>query len=70
MKHSPRFQIWSFVGLLFIIYGILIFGKGIYYIFWPPTSIALYKLNASLWWGGLLFIVGIIFLFFDIRRKK
>ncbi len=72
MKTSKKrfLSIWSFVGFILIIYGVLISAAGIYYLFNPPTHVALAHLNPSLWWGGFLLIVGLIFNWFDLRRFK
>lgn len=57
--------VWFFVGILLLVYGALIFATGIYEISNPPVNrIVLYDLHANVWWGGVLFILG---LFFSLR---
>jgi len=63
-------SIWSFVGFIFIVYGLLITGTGIYYRFNPPTHLALQHLNPTLWWGILLFVIGILFNWLDLRSAR
>ncbi len=63
-------SIWSFVGFIFIIYGLILTATGLYYIAKPPTGIALAHLNPSLWWGILLLIVGLLFNWADLRSGR
>lgn len=63
-------SIWSFVGFIFIIYGLVISGTGVYYLFKPQTEIALYHLDSSLWWGLFLLVVGLIFNWADLRAGR
>lgn len=61
--------IWSFVGFIFIIYGVVITGTGIYYKFYPPTNTALFHSNPSFWWGLFLLIVGSVFSRIDFKNR-
>jgi hypothetical protein len=54
-------SIWTWVGLILLIYGILIVGAGVYYISHPQPQV-LGELNPSLWWGALMTISGVAFL--------
>jgi len=39
--------------------GLLIFGAGIYELFHPPlVPVVLFHLHASVWWGGILALLG------------
>jgi hypothetical protein len=52
--------VWFFVGLLLLIYGALIVGSGLAE--WrnpPPTMLA--ELHAPVWWGGLMVVLGAIY---------
>jgi hypothetical protein len=49
--------VWFFVGLLLFIYGILIFVSGLTEWSNPPDTV-LADLHASVWWGGLLIVLG------------
>jgi hypothetical protein len=57
---NTTFTIWSFIAAILAIYGLIIFGAGIYYCFYP-AEVALKHCHASLWWGGILLIFGIAF---------
>ena len=49
--------VWFFVGLLFVIYGVLIFGAGV--LEWsnlPNTVLA--EAHAPVWWGALMVVLG------------
>ena len=60
--------IWFFVGLLLLIIGLIITGSGIYYVFnKPPHPLKLYDLHPDVWWGGLMVLFGIIFLWVSKR---
>jgi len=62
--HRPGMvSIWFFVGVLLLIYGILIFGAGIYDLSHPP-NVVLANLHAEIWWGALLIVMGA---FYSIR---
>ena len=64
-------DIWFFVGIILIIYGVILSLIGIYYIFNPYTDVILGNLNPNLWWGGIMIISGIILqLISYLSRKK
>jgi hypothetical protein len=52
--------IWFFIGALLAVYGVLIFGAGVYGLFHPP-AVALANLHAGLWWGALLVVIGLTY---------
>jgi hypothetical protein len=61
MKHD-RISIWFFIGLLLSVYGVLILGAGIYGLVHPPErTVVLAELHAGIWWGAVLLIVGLIY---------
>jgi hypothetical protein len=52
--------VWFFVGVLFLVYGILILGSGLAE--WPhPAGTVLAELHAPVWWGTLLIVIGGIY---------
>ena len=64
MASEHRISIWFFIGLILLIYGIVIFTAGIYELFNPSfgSGVVLNQLHASVWWGALLIIIGLIYL--------
>jgi hypothetical protein len=63
MHNEHQIPIWFFIGVLLGIYGLLIFGTGIYGLFYPPKQVvALSHLHAGIWWGILLLILGIVYI--------
>jgi hypothetical protein len=62
-------SIWFFIGLLLSVYGILIFGSGIYALMAPPAVQAqgaiernvMANLHAAIWWGALLLALGLLY---------
>jgi hypothetical protein len=49
--------VWFFVGVLFSIYGALIFVSGLLEWSHPPNTV-LANLHAPVWWGALLLVLG------------
>ena len=64
MVGEGRISIWFFVGLILTIYGIIIFGAGIYGMFNPSfgAGVELHQYHSSFWWGILLIIIGLFYL--------
>jgi hypothetical protein len=71
-EHSEhQVPIWFFVGFLLLVYGVLIFGAGIYAL-WVPTDVQKklleswndapwFFLHPDVWWGGFMAIIGLIY---------
>lgn len=60
MFSGRSISIWFFIGISLLVNGALIFAAGLYELAHPPQySIVLFHLHASIWWGGLLFVLGI-----------
>jgi hypothetical protein len=54
--------IWFFIGISLLVNGILIVGAGMWEIFHPPANpVVLFHLHASVWWGSVLLLLGIIY---------
>lgn len=54
-------SIWFFIGISLLINGVLILGAGLYEYAHPPAleqQVVLFQLHASVWWGGLLTLLG------------
>jgi len=65
MKSGGSLSIWFFIGISLAVNGAIICATGIYELVSPPANqVILYNLHANVWWGGVLFILG---LFFSIR---
>ncbi|QEH37287.1 hypothetical protein OJF2_58770 [Aquisphaera giovannonii] len=61
MHDETEVPIWFFIGCLLLIYGVLIFGAGLYALVFPPPEeqrVALYSLHADVWWGAFMAAVG------------
>ena len=56
-------SIWFFIGLSLMVDGALILGAGVYQIVNPPENpgVVLFNLHANVWWGAILFVVGLIY---------
>ncbi len=62
MKTDESISIWFFIGISLLVNGVLILGAGIYEIFRPPENpVVLFRLHAGVWWGGLLFVIGLLY---------
>ena len=61
--HGSKIAIWFFIGVVLVVYGGLIFGYGLYE--WAagsyPSGVELTELHTPVWWGGVLEILGIIY---------
>lgn len=65
-------SIWYFVGLILTIYGVLILGAGLYdLVAGVRRDTVLAEVHAGVWWGGLLVVLGLIYVrFFAPGREK
>ena len=62
MKAGGSLSIWFFTGVCLLVNGALICATGVYQLVSPPADkVVLYDLHANIWWGGFLFIVGLIY---------
>jgi len=52
--------VWFFVGVLFLVYGVLIFVSGLAEWSHPPETV-LANLHAPVWWGALLIALGALY---------
>jgi hypothetical protein len=65
MRADRTISIWFFIGISLLVNGVLIFGAGVYQISHPPVvKVVLYDLHASVWWGGILAIIGSLYCIF------
>jgi hypothetical protein len=62
MKSGGSLSIWFFVGISLAVNGALILGSGLYeYVHPPENPVVLFNLHASIWWGAILFLVGVVY---------
>jgi hypothetical protein len=56
-------SIWFFIGISLLVNGALILAAGIYQLLHPPAeiTIVLYGLHANVWWGAILFVIGLVY---------
>ncbi len=60
--HSSGVSIWFFIGILLAVYGALILGYGIFEVATGHlANVVLANLHASLWWGGILELLGLFY---------
>jgi hypothetical protein len=61
MHKEGSISIWFFIGSLLVIYGVLILATGIYELSSPPdTAVVLSEYHASIWWGALMLVLGLV----------
>lgn len=62
MFSGRSISIWFFIGLSLLVNGGLIFAAGLYDLAHPPQyPPVLFRMHASIWWGGLLLALGIFY---------
>ncbi len=70
-EQQKPISIWYFVGVLLTVYGVLIFGTGLYNLVSgarPDTVLS--GLHVDLWWGALLLALGLVYVYvFSPRRR-
>lgn len=54
--------VWFFVGIIFAIYGVIIFITGLTEISHPPPT-ALSYIHPAIWWGAVIWAVGGFFIY-------
>ncbi len=61
--HGSGIAIWFFIGVLLVLYGGMIACYGIYE--WMtanyPAGVQLTNLHTPVWWGGVLFLIGVLY---------
>jgi hypothetical protein len=66
MHDEDQIPIWLFIGGILLLYGVLIFGAGVYAAFSPPPPedrVALFHLHADIWWGLFMAAVGAFYVY-------
>jgi hypothetical protein len=73
LGESIMVSIWFFIGISLAVNGALILAAGIYQFVNPPANpnVVLFHLHAGIWWGALLLVTGLIYVFkFSPRRQS
>lgn len=71
MHNHGSLSIWFFIGTLLTAYGVIIVAAGIYELSSPPVNPpVLANLHASIWWGAVLLVIGLIYFVRFFPRKK
>ncbi len=65
-------SIWFFIGTSLAVNGALILAAGIYQLVDPPENpgVVLFNLHANVWWGALLLLAGLAYLFKFAPRRR
>ena len=62
MDSKNILSIWLVVGISLLVNGVLILGAGLYELAYPPVNkVVLYEYHASIWWGAILAVLGLIY---------
>ena len=65
--HDSGISIWFFIGVILTVHGAMIFGYGVYELVIGQTAnVILANLHAPVWWGGLMFALGV---FYSLRFR-
>jgi hypothetical protein len=59
MHGKREISVWFFIGVLLLIYGILIAGAGVQS--QPDPQVVFSEHRIGIWWGLLLFVLGLIY---------
>jgi hypothetical protein len=55
-------SIWFFGGVLFLIYGVIVFAEGLWELSHPLANPpVLNNLHAPIWWGALMGVAGLVY---------
>jgi hypothetical protein len=61
--HSSAISIWFYIGIMLTVYGGLILAYGISELVSGVTApVVLANLHAPVWWGGMMMVLGLIYL--------
>ena len=61
--------VWFFVGVILLVYGVIIFITGILEFSHPPATV-LAQLHPAIWWGALLVVIGGIYVYLYLPRRR
>jgi len=70
--HGSGIAIWFFIGVLLVVYGGMIAFYGVYE--WAtssyPVGVQLTNLHTPVWWGGILLIIGLLYVVKFLPGRK
>ncbi len=70
-RKSEPLPVWFFVGIIFVIYGLIILITGLTEISHPPHTI-LSGVHPAIWWGAVIAALGGFFMYrfgpWNVRR--
>jgi hypothetical protein len=70
-QSSISISIWFFIGIALLVNGLLILAAGVHEFAHPPQNpVVLYNLHANVWWGALLFLLGVFYCRHFAPRKN
>ena len=59
-KHS--LSVWLFIGALFVVYGVLVLGSGLYGVFVPLAHpVVMSQVHIGVWWGAGMIAIGLAY---------
>jgi len=59
-KHS--LSVWLFIGALFVVYGVLVLGSGLYGVLVPPAHpVVMSQVHIGVWWGVGMIVIGLAY---------
>ena len=64
MHSDGSISIWFFIGISLLGNGVLILARGCTRFPIPLVKVVLYDLHASVWWGAILTIIGLLYCIF------
>ena len=71
MSEPGKFiSIWTWVGIILSVYGVIITGTGVYYAATELPRTVLGHTNPGLWWGFFMVISGVLFLLIGRRATR
>lgn len=68
-KRQGPLPVWFFVGIIFVLYGVIILITGFAELSNPPQT-ELWQLHAAVWWGAVILVVGALFASRHRRRRE
>lgn len=62
-SQGKMLPVWFFVGIIFLVYGIIIFVTGLLEVHSPPPTV-LSSLHPTIWWGAILMVLGGFYVYY------